>query len=352
MKRLLIFTLTILLLITAGSPLTLAASIYVEGGCSLRDAIQSANRDRSYGSCRRGSGADTIYLSGDVKLRGDLPDIKSDITIDGEGYGIDGDNDHAHFTVRSRGQLILRDVALVNGYRANGGSIYNQGFLRIVRDVLFIGNKAGWDGGAIYNSGDMNISEALFVANEADWGGAIMNKGDAWIRESGFHFNEVEKGGGAIFNDDKRGTSLLIQDSEFIANATDDLNHIVRHGVKDASLHALYHAGAHLAWHAATAGAVKSVALGAIGGPKGIAIVAASAAAAGLATGAWEAYQITYGSSGKGGAILNQGPATIEYTRFHANAAYRAGAILNSSRDLRLHRITQSDNDPNFCVGC
>ena len=329
-----------------------AATIYVNSGCRLQDAIESANRDRSYRNCRRGSGSDTIVLSDNLSLDDIMPAIRSRITIDGNGYTINGERHHRHFEVNSRGRLTLKDVALVNGYATNGGAVINGGELYISDDVLFVGNKAGWDGGAIFNQGYLRIRDAAFVSNEADWGGAIMNKGEARIDDTGFYFNEVEKGGGAIFNDDRRGTSLDIDDSEFIGNATDDLNHLVRHGVKDVTLHALYSAGVHMAWKAVTASAVKGATAGSIGGPGGAAIATAASVAIGLGTVGFEVYQIAHGSSGKGGAILNQGPADISDTSFHANVAWRAGAIHNTSRKLRLRNITRSDNDPNFCVGC
>ena len=351
MKTLLKTAIALLVLVTVTSPLAQAATIYVNSGCRLQDAIESANRDRSYRDCRRGSGSDTIVLTDNVSLRDHMPAIRSVITIDGQGYVINGEQNLRHFKVNSRGRLTLRDVALVNGYEVDGGSVYNDGDLRI-DNVLFVGNKASWNGGAIFNIGYMEIDEAIFQSNEADWGGAIMNKGEARIDETSFFFNAVEKGGGAIFNDDRRGTSLWIDDSEFVGNATDDLNHIARNSVKDAGLHALYHAGIHVAVHAMAAGAVKGGALGAVIGPAGVAIGAAAGAVAGIATLGLEAYQVAYGSSGKGGAIVNQGPAQIRDTSFEVNVAWRAGAIHNTSRDLRLRNITRRDNSPNFCVGC
>ena len=43
-------------------PMAQAATINVDGGCSLVDAITAANSDTATGGCSAGSGADTIEL--------------------------------------------------------------------------------------------------------------------------------------------------------------------------------------------------------------------------------------------------------------------------------------------------
>ena len=70
----------------------LAATINVGDGCSLKNAIKSANRNVSVGGCTAGSGADTIVMSYNIKLNRMLPDITSTITITGGDYSISGKN--------------------------------------------------------------------------------------------------------------------------------------------------------------------------------------------------------------------------------------------------------------------
>ncbi len=91
----------IALLLALGQTPALAATINVGGGCTLVEAIQSANMNRSVGGCRAGSGADQIVLPASSTQtlttfhnnnfsygRSGLPVIRSVITIDGNGSTI------------------------------------------------------------------------------------------------------------------------------------------------------------------------------------------------------------------------------------------------------------------------
>src|SRR5690349_13338548 len=72
--------------ITVNSLSDAAAS---DGSCTLREAITNANLDNTSGSvdCAAGSGADTISITvpGTISLLQPLPDLSSDMTIDGLG---------------------------------------------------------------------------------------------------------------------------------------------------------------------------------------------------------------------------------------------------------------------------
>ena len=67
-----------------------AASITVDDDCSLANAIRSANGDAQssdMNSCETGdSGADTISLGRDVELYEALPEITSELTIEGHHH--------------------------------------------------------------------------------------------------------------------------------------------------------------------------------------------------------------------------------------------------------------------------
>src|SRR3712207_899405 len=88
----------IALLLVLGQTPALAATINVGGGCTLVEAILSANMNTSVGGCRAGSGADRIVLpAGSTQTlttfnnnpyfygRSGLPVIRSVITIAGNG---------------------------------------------------------------------------------------------------------------------------------------------------------------------------------------------------------------------------------------------------------------------------
>src|SRR5262245_37053369 len=85
-----------LALALSNAPPAQAASITVNGTCSLIDAITAANTDTATGGCSAGSGADTITLPGGTitltsinngsgGTANGLPQITSTITIDGNG---------------------------------------------------------------------------------------------------------------------------------------------------------------------------------------------------------------------------------------------------------------------------
>jgi len=111
-------------------PPAVASMISVDGvTCTLADAIASANADGSVGSCTPGNGADTIILSVDVALAGELPRIVSDIAFDGALHAIDGGGarrlifvgDDNHAPQVSFSNLTLEGGVASGGYGTVGG---------------------------------------------------------------------------------------------------------------------------------------------------------------------------------------------------------------------------------------
>ena len=78
--------------------------------CTLSDALRAANADMERGECPAGDGADTITLTADITLEGELPRIISDITIDGAGFTISGDGEWRVFYVDLGGSLTLQNI--------------------------------------------------------------------------------------------------------------------------------------------------------------------------------------------------------------------------------------------------
>lgn len=127
------------LLVALGStPAAWAASITVDGSCTLVDAITAANTDTATGGCAAGSGADTITLTGDVTLtsanNGDngLPLIRSAVTIEGDGHTIARAASAPAFRifdVESPGNLTLNATTIMGGAlvgQNTGGAIRNN----------------------------------------------------------------------------------------------------------------------------------------------------------------------------------------------------------------------------------
>jgi len=151
----------------------------IAADCTLADQIIAANTDAPAGACPAGQGADTIRLRESIVLDAPLPPITSQVTIDGKGYTVDGDNRLRVFEVVG-GQAVIKNLRLING------------------------RGAGEDGGAIYAHTDAEvlISQVTFTNNTAKSGGAVaVHGGRAGIYNSQFLGNSAEDKGGAIWFD-------------------------------------------------------------------------------------------------------------------------------------------------------
>ena len=257
-KSLLLFTAILTVFLFASS--VYAADITLSSSCTLADAIIAANRDRAEGDCPAGRDADTIILSQDITLRAELPIITSDITIEGNGYTISGDNRYRIF-YNDGGALTIKDLTMTKGYvegeliledrrpknttenpiggaivnwqgtvtvssstfsdnlaEEDGGAIYSRdGTLSIVNST-FSDNLADDDGGAIYNNGTLSIVNSIFSDNLAGYGGAIRSYGELSISDSAFSDNSADEDGGAIYN---WGGELSISNSAFSDNSAE-----------------------------------------------------------------------------------------------------------------------------------
>ena len=98
-----------------------AAAITVNSSCSISNAIKAAENDTATGGCSAGSGADTITLAQNATLSEDPPDITTDITIEGAGYSLSGDDKYKFFEVRPAGSVKLNNLTLKKG---KGGNYY------------------------------------------------------------------------------------------------------------------------------------------------------------------------------------------------------------------------------------
>ncbi len=164
-----------------------------ESACTLADAIISANTDTASGGCPAGSEADTIILQTDVTLAAALPEIASTMTIEGRRHFISGNKNssvgsvlHVHYT----GNLTLNETTIKNGKKTgDGGGIYNSGTLTLTNSTVS-GNTAepvyssikysssfSSCGGGIYNSGMLTLKNSTISGNTATDGGGIYNFG-------------------------------------------------------------------------------------------------------------------------------------------------------------------------------
>lgn len=191
--------------------------------CTLRDAMTAANTDTPTGGCQAGSGADTIELPVGAIITltevdndpgggpSGLPSVNSVVTINGNGTTVQRDDGDGTLQFRilyvaADGNLTLNDLAVTGGggdwYR-DGGGIYNSGTLSLTNST--VSGNTGTNGGGIYNSGTATVIDSTISANKAwavGWeaeygdGGGIYNGGTLTVTNSNVSGNIAGFGGG------------------------------------------------------------------------------------------------------------------------------------------------------------
>ena len=206
-------------------------------GCSLRDAITTANGGEVGGSGCPSPTADpsnTINFSvaGTIALNSTLPKIDGTLFItaspgSGGRIKIDGVKHYQVMIVNSGAVVRLLNLEIENGAiplatRPNAAGIENNGTLTVTdsalyrNDVGFLGNRAG----GIYNDAHatLTVINSALIENRGflNGGGGILNKGTLRVSRSGFNKNESSSGGASgIMN---HGGSATISDTSFIGN--------------------------------------------------------------------------------------------------------------------------------------
>ena len=204
--------------------------------CPLALQIVAANTDAEAGGCKAGNGHDTIIIRRDIALDEPLPHISSDITIEGNGFTIDGGGRFRIFQVDAgtltinnltmtrgsapllnygggairllaRAKLIVNDSLFSKNFASAGGAIatYLNDRVLSINNTRFISNRAAGAGGAIFmnGGGTGEIENSSFIGNSAIVGGAldVTLAGSVNIRNSSFIGNRAEQTGGAIAAD-------------------------------------------------------------------------------------------------------------------------------------------------------
>ena len=196
--------------------------------CSLRAAIQTANRSNEKGTIELPAGIYQLSLSQfgeNNSVTGDL-DIYNDITINGIGNPtIDALQLDRHFDIHGsnkNSRLELNNLTLFNGksFEEHGGSIKASSNLSLnnvtLSDNTNDNENIGF-GGAIYVSqnSSANIIDSVFSQNKANMGGAIFNEGYTFVTGTEFNNNESQLGG-AVYNE----SVLSINDSTLSENSS------------------------------------------------------------------------------------------------------------------------------------
>ena len=219
-KRILVL---FLLLLIAPRLVAQARDINVGSSAELADAIRNAND------------GDTIVLTADIIMTDHPATVSANITVDGMGGTISGNDRYRIFFVGPKGQLTIKNLTLTKGNAhagsppcpsyvspdGDGGAICNEGGVTI-SDSTFTNNSAVLSGGAIFawwRSG-VTISGSSFTNNSAVYGGAISDHGTLSISDSSFTNNsavdpDYADGGAISFTG-----NLLVDGSSFVNNVS------------------------------------------------------------------------------------------------------------------------------------
>lgn len=169
--------------------------------CTLADKILAANRDEPVGACPAGNGADTISIQADITLDSALPPIASEITIEGNGHTISGDERFQIFYLIG-GKLTVNDLTLSDGASYAGGAIRaRQGSELTINNSVLRGNSAVVGGAVRVSRGRLTIDGSSFYDNQSEYqGGAIhVYDSEARISQSAINENYAARSGGAVY---------------------------------------------------------------------------------------------------------------------------------------------------------
>ena len=246
---------------------TTADELDVDGNCSLREAIEAANRDLAVDACTTGNGNDiisvpagiyTITLAGaseNANQTGDY-DVMADLQIVGAGVPtteISGGaldriiHIHRGATATLTG-LALRDGAAGPG--GPGGAVLNEGNLSIDNCSVSMSisgdgqdcsitaescEPSAGNGGGVYNSGILSMTTSLVRYNNTGKGGygrfgtagpsyerpdgsggGVYNAGTLLLTRSEVETNQGWRGGG-IYNE---GQAIIIATTVFSNHTT------------------------------------------------------------------------------------------------------------------------------------
>jgi hypothetical protein len=115
-----------------------------------------------------------------ISLTSRLPAINKNLTIEGNGATLLG-NSYTQIMYISGGEVTIRRLHFKDGTAdSNGGAIYKTGGSLSLESCIFSGNRTTGTyayGGAIYNSGTLNVLGCTFYGNTTSYrGGAIYNQ--------------------------------------------------------------------------------------------------------------------------------------------------------------------------------
>ena len=196
-------------------------SITVNATCSLPDAVAAINTNSSAGGCPPGTNTVTITITqagttaGTITLADQLVIVGNrDVTVNGAGFTVSGNNTTRIFLVRQYGKLTVNNLIMTNGRAGNGGAIKVdlQGELNLNNSTVRDSTATSGNGGGInLQSPRFRIRSSIIRNNQSltsDGGGIAVSQALAnesrtgTISNSAIYSNAAEatgKNGGGFF---------------------------------------------------------------------------------------------------------------------------------------------------------
>ena len=150
------------------------------------------------------SSNDTITLSNNYKYSDGDDDfmqgilIGRGVTIDGNGFTLDGSNSARMFNVNTTNEVIIKNINFINGHTTTGygGAVYflDQG---TVTNCNFTNNSA-IHGGAVFLSGTGNVTNCNFTDNSVVYSSGAVRMYSGSVENCTFTNNTAGYNGGAI----------------------------------------------------------------------------------------------------------------------------------------------------------
>lgn len=183
--------------------------------CSLREAVQAANENPSLDRINLPTGGFFNFVT---LTLGELT-ISDDVYIYCGDWLIDVSGGNRGFVVADGVSLELGICRMRGGEAAQGGFIYNSGALSITNGLI-VNNEATVAGGAIYNDGGSVLLRFADVEeNSAENGAVLYNAGgNVTIINTDFQNNVASANGGVLH---QISGTMRVVGSEFVGNSAD-----------------------------------------------------------------------------------------------------------------------------------
>ena len=208
---------TLLALAFSLSQTRVAWAAIIDVPCSATDLVTAIDTANTNGE------EDTLNLADPCTyiLTEALPDITSEIVINGNGANIDGSASVRPFLIMPDGILTLSNLTVQNGSVPDSGAgiFNNSGTLTLTNTTLSNNTTTGFGGGIFNIGGTLTLNDSIISGNTATGGGGIFHfSGTLTLNDSTVSNNTAPNNGGGI---SVESGTVIITNSTFAQNDTD-----------------------------------------------------------------------------------------------------------------------------------